>query len=123
MSGRQTTVDQLDWQLLKATPLFGATPDEAVLRLIGDGGPKTFDKGKLLFQQGEPADAFYVILDGWVKISRMSRDGEETIVGVFTRGETFAEAAMFINTCYKNFHGFSLKMVSAVYNRRVLELH
>lgn len=75
-------------------------PDNAVLRLVGNKGPRVFDKGVMLFQQGEPADAFYVILDGWVKISRISADGDETIVGVFSRGESFAEAAMFLGGQY-----------------------
>jgi len=93
-------VDNFDWQLVKSTPLFGAMPDEAVMRLLGNKGPRVHDRGTLLFQQGEPADAFYVILDGWVKISRISPEGDETVVSVFTRGETFAEAAMFIGGCY-----------------------
>lgn len=93
-------MDTFDWQLIKSTPLFSATPDEAVRRLIGDGGPKALEKGKVLFQQGEAADAFYVILDGWVKLSRMSPDGDETIVSVFSRGQTFAEAAMFLGGRY-----------------------
>jgi len=93
-------MDQYDWRLVKSTPLFGAVPDEAVARLVGNRGPRAFEKGVMLFNQGEPADAFYVILDGWVKISRISSDGDETIVGVFTRGETFAEAAMFLGGLY-----------------------
>lgn len=93
-------MDNFDWRILKSTPLFGAMPDDAVMRLVGNKGPKVFDKGALLFQQGEPADAFFVILDGWVKISRISPDGQETIVGVFTKGETFAEAAMFLGGRY-----------------------
>lgn len=70
------------------------------MRLVGNVGPRVYDKGTLLFQQGEQADAFFVILDGWVKISRISPEGDETIVGVFTRGETFAEAAMFLGGSY-----------------------
>ena len=93
-------MDNFDWRLLKSTPLFGAMPDDAVLRLVGNQGPKVFEKGTLLFQQGQDADAFYVILEGWVKISRISPDGEETIVGIFTKGETFAEAAMFLGGHY-----------------------
>jgi CRP-like cAMP-binding protein len=93
-------VDQADWQIVKSTPLFGAMPDEAVFRLIGNKGAKAYEKGKLLFQQGEEAEAFYVVLDGWVKISRISKDGDETVVSIFSRGETFAEAAMFLGGRY-----------------------
>lgn len=88
-------MDQIDWNLIKSAPLFEGVADEAVRRLIGNHSPREFSKGTILFQQGEPADSFYFILDGWVKIFRSSPAGAETIVGVFTRGESFAEAAMF----------------------------
>lgn len=88
-------MDHTEWNLLKSAPLFDGVPDEAVRRLVGNHGPKAFNKGAILFQQGEPADSFYFILDGWVKIYRISPAGAETIVGVFSRGESFAEAAMF----------------------------
>jgi CRP-like cAMP-binding protein len=93
-------VDQADWNLVKAAPLFDGVPDEAVMRLIGNHAPREHDKGSVIFRQGESADAFYFILEGWVKISRMSVTGVETIVGIFTRGESFAEAAMFIGGHY-----------------------
>ncbi len=65
------------------------------MRLVGNRGAQAYDKGAILFHQGSPADAFYFILDGWVKIYRITPNGEETVVGIFTRGESFAEAAIF----------------------------
>lgn len=88
-------MDQSDWNIIKSAPLFDGVPDESVRLVIGQPDVREFDKGTVLFQQGEPADAFYFILDGWVKIYRMSRQGDETIVAVFARGDSFAEAAMF----------------------------
>ncbi len=88
-------MDQVDWKLIKSAPLFDGVPDEAVMRLIGNHAPKSFNKGTVLFQKGDIASAFYFILDGWVKIYRISPVGSETVVGLFTRGESFAEAAMF----------------------------
>ncbi len=93
-------MDQNDWRTVKSTPLFGALPDEAAHRLIGHHGPAFYQKGALLFQQGDPAKAFYVILDGWVKVYRITPDGDEAVVGMFSRGETFAEAAMFLGGKY-----------------------
>jgi CRP-like cAMP-binding protein len=93
-------MDQVDWKLIKSAPLFDGVPDEAVMRLIGNHSPKKYDKGAVLFQNGDVADAFYFILDGWVKIYRLSPVGSETVVGLFTRGESFAEAAMFLGGHY-----------------------
>lgn len=93
-------MDQQDWQILTSTPLFGGLPDSEVRTLVGNHGPRVYEKGVLLFQQGDPATDFYVVLSGWVKVSRTTADGNEAVVGVFTRGDTFAEAAMFLGGRY-----------------------
>ncbi len=56
---------------------------------------KSFKKGQEIFAMGDTADAFFIIVDGWVKLYRTSREGEETIIHVFGHGESFAEAAVF----------------------------
>jgi len=40
------------------------------------------------------------VLDGWVKIYRDTVDGDEAVLGVFTTGETLAEAAAFLEHGY-----------------------
>jgi CRP-like cAMP-binding protein len=57
-------------------------------------------KKQILFQQGDPAVAFFVVLDGWMKLYRTDASGHETIIHVAKAGETFAEAAMFMEGAY-----------------------
>jgi CRP-like cAMP-binding protein len=89
-----------DWQIVLSTPLFSAMPYDTAQSLIGGQGARAYEKGSVLFQQGTPAEFFYVILEGWVKIYRITPDGTETVVGVFRKGETFAEAAIFLGGRY-----------------------
>lgn len=89
-------MDANDFRIVRATPLFGAMPESAARDFLGVQSVRVYEKGTLLFQQGEPANCFFVVLDGWVKIYRMTPDGSEAVVGVFRRGETFAEAAIFL---------------------------
>lgn len=93
-------MDAHDWMIVRSTPLFGAMSHELAQSLIGRQAVRGYDKGVVLFQQGEPAEAFYVVLDGWVKLFRLTPDGSEAVVGVFRRSETFAEAAMFLGGRY-----------------------
>jgi len=93
-------MDPHDWQIVRSTPLFGTMPQEVAQSVIGNQAVRSYDKGTLLFQQGEPAGSFYVVLDGWVKLFRTTPDGNEAVVGVFRRGETFAEAAIFLGGRY-----------------------
>jgi CRP-like cAMP-binding protein len=57
-------------------------------------------KGRALFHEGDPANRFYGVIDGWVEVYRDVENGERAVLGVFTRGETFAEAAMFLSGTY-----------------------
>jgi len=93
-------LSEQDWRIVKSTPLFSAMRDEAVLDIISRRGAKSYDKGTLLFQQGDEAAAFFLILDGWAKIFRITPEGSEAVIGVFSRGECFAEAAMFLGGRY-----------------------
>lgn len=93
-------MDADDWLIVKTTPLFGAMSIGVVQRLIGNISPVTYEKGALLFQQGEPASGFFVVLSGMVKIYRISPEGEEAVLGIYKKGETFAEAAMFLGGRY-----------------------
>jgi CRP-like cAMP-binding protein len=93
-------MDPSDWRIVRSTPLLGAVSEEVAQSLIGNQAVGIYRKRETLFQQGEPADAFFVVLDGWVKLYRMTPDGNEAVVGVYRRGETFAEAAMFLGGRY-----------------------
>lgn len=90
----------LDWSTVRATPIFGAMPTETVRSLVGNVVPRSCGKGEVLFQQGEPAKDFFVVLEGWIKVYRQTTEGEEAVVVVFKRGESFAEGAMFAGGRY-----------------------
>ena len=84
-----------DLERLAETALLGGLSPGTLETLLSDAIVKTVERGETVFVQGEPAEAFYVVLDGWVKLYLMSRSGEEVVVSVFTRGQSFAEAATF----------------------------
>ncbi len=52
--------------------------------------------GQLLFDRGQPARHFYVVLDGQVNLVLYSKAGEEKIVDILGPGQSFAEAVMFM---------------------------
>ena len=85
----------LDWDVVMRAPLFKAMGLEIARVMIGDHQPRTYARGEQLFAQGDPADGFFCVVDGGVKLYRLSEDGEEVVVHVFSAGETFAEVAMF----------------------------
>ncbi|MDH3663673.1 MAG: Crp/Fnr family transcriptional regulator [Alphaproteobacteria bacterium] len=92
---RRTGLRMNDFALLQRVPFLTGLKAAETYELLADATVREHSRGTLLFAREEPADRFFIILDGWVKLSRETRDGHESVIGLFSRGESFAEAAMF----------------------------
>jgi CRP-like cAMP-binding protein len=88
-------IDPEDWLLLTRQTLFHGLDDEMIEELLASARVQSFPRRTMLFLQGEPADRFFVIFEGWVKLFRELEGGEESVIAVFGRGDSFAEAAIF----------------------------
>jgi len=86
--------------IVRGTPLFGGLSDESLAKITNNAAPRDYPKKTILFQEGDKADHFYIVLHGLVKLFRCSYDGNEAVIHVFGRGENFAECAMFINAVF-----------------------
>lgn len=67
-------------------------PDQHVEPLLSQATFRHFERGEIVFLQDEAAVGVHVVLDGWVKLYRVSSNGAEAVVGVFARGQSFGEA-------------------------------
>ena len=54
------------------------------------------EPGQVLFDRGQPARHFYIVIDGQVNLTLYSKGGEEKIVDILGPGQSFAEAVMFM---------------------------
>ena len=68
--------------------------------LLTDARVVNLRQGHVLFRQGEPATAFFIILEGWIKLYRVTLAGDEAVINVLTKGESFAEAVAFTQDHY-----------------------
>lgn len=84
-----------DFAVVKSTPMFAGLSADAFDALIAGAHVKSITRGELLFVQDDPVRSCFVVLDGWVKVYRLTPSGGEAIVAIFTRGQSFAEAAAF----------------------------
>ena len=50
--------------------------------------------------RGDPATAFFIIIDGWVKLYRSASSGDDTVIDIMTKGQTFAESVAFTGGRY-----------------------
>jgi len=93
-------ISEAEYSMINSLPLFSGLELEALEELLSHSQPREFGKGEMLFHRDDPAECFYIILDGWVKVFRETMNGEEAVIGVFAGGETVAEAAAFLNHGY-----------------------
>ncbi|MBT6407152.1 MAG: cyclic nucleotide-binding domain-containing protein [Rhodospirillaceae bacterium] len=95
-----TAISADDFKIVCRAPLFAGLPRDALETLLGNSRIVEFPRGKVLFVRGEPAERFYLVLDGWVKVFRDNPNGEQTVIAVMKPGETIAEAAIFMGRDY-----------------------
>ncbi len=91
---------QEEYTFIRSHPLFQGLSDADAQGVISGASVKTYSKGYVLFTREDPVDYFYFVFDGWVKVYRETIDGGEAVIGIFTRGETLAEAMAFIGGSY-----------------------
>lgn len=84
----------------RASRLLRDLPDALAERVLDKATLVRLERGQVLFTLGAPADAFYVILEGWVKLFRLTPDGAEAVVAALSSGESFAEPPAFLGEPY-----------------------
>jgi CRP-like cAMP-binding protein len=82
---------------LKQYHLFSRLSDEQLDRVCHHAHLISLDEGKSLFCQGDDVICFYLVLFGKIKLFRVSPDGNEKIVEFVEKGDSFAEALMFMD--------------------------
>jgi CRP/FNR family transcriptional regulator, dissimilatory nitrate respiration regulator len=87
-------------ELLRRSTLFRGFSDAALAAMMSGCTPRTAHRGTTLFLQGEPADRFYLVFEGWIKLFRTTAAGAVSVIHVVAPGETFAEAALFGSALY-----------------------
>ena len=86
---------------LKQGLLFECLNEDQLSRVAKRAVRVRLQEGESLFEQGDPADRFYLALKGQIKLFRLSPAGNEKIIEIVMPGSTFAEALMFLErACY-----------------------
>lgn len=83
--------------LLRSCRLFSDL-DERELNAIREIAlRREYRKGQVIFGEGDPSRGLHIVVSGTVKIYRAGPDGREHVLHVVEAGDTFAEAAMFMD--------------------------
>ena len=73
--------------------LFPDLPEGMLWQLVGKATQQRVDAGQVVFREGDPGDAFYLIRNGQVKISKAS-GGKDLVLSYLVAGNFFGETAL-----------------------------
>jgi CRP-like cAMP-binding protein len=80
-------------------PLLEASP-ELWVDIAPTLRKKSYENDDRVISHGDSAGSLWLVLSGWVKLTRQTPDGKESIVGLCTEGDVFGEAALFPHANY-----------------------
>jgi len=76
-------------------PFFEDLPNEQIEDLSMIITDQVFDRGQIIFSEGDDGNGFHVVVSGRVKIFKLSPEGKEQILHIFGPGDPFGEVAVF----------------------------
>jgi CRP-like cAMP-binding protein len=84
-------------EALRKTDLFGNLREEHLSAVAALTRIEDYNRGHLLFNQGDPGDTFYVIIEGRIRISRQIPGMGEEALAILDPGGYFGEMALVEN--------------------------
>ena len=90
----------MDAALIARSALFAGLDRPALDEIARAAQTMRLAAGETLFEQGDEAVAFYVLLTGHVKIAQVTVEGHQVIIRYIAPGEVFGAVPLFTNTGY-----------------------
>ncbi len=86
--------------LLPRVPLFATLDVGALAEIASAAATAHVDAGAAFFREGEPADTFYVLNTGSVKLTQLTPEGHQVVLRLIAPGEAFGGVAAFGGAVY-----------------------
>ncbi len=80
---------------LKAIPLFSGLSHERLAKIASVSSILGFDRGQIIFHEGDKGNGLYMVEKGTVKVFKLSFEGKEQILHIYGPGHTFGEVPVF----------------------------
>jgi CRP-like cAMP-binding protein len=78
--------------LIQSFPLFGAMADAELDEVIARAKALRIRKGMAVFEQGQQASAFYVLIHGRLKVVQVTADGQQVVIRFVVPGDIYGIA-------------------------------
>ena len=81
--------------IISNIPLFRGLPDKQLKEIARITIGRNFNKGEIIFSEGDDGNGFFVVAEGKVKIFKVSLEGKEKILHIYGPGDPFGEVPVF----------------------------
>ncbi|MGD8586337.1 MAG: Crp/Fnr family transcriptional regulator [Chloroflexota bacterium] len=95
-----TETDESLLALLTQSPLFEGADGVELQAALAASSQRRVEKGEFFFHQDEPADFFYVLVEGQVRLSQLTVEGHQVIVRFMGPGDSIGIIVALSNTSY-----------------------
>jgi CRP/FNR family transcriptional regulator len=84
-----------DDELLRRLPFFRRVAPPLRARVAEVARLEAYEKGELIFAEGDPSEAFIIIVSGRVKVFKATAGGKEIILEIFGAGDPLGAVAVY----------------------------
>ena len=81
-------------------PLFQGLAVDVLARIGGQAHSKAIGTGELFFNEGDQAEAFFVLTSGRVKLTQLTPEGHQVVLRIIGAGDAFGGAGAFGDLTY-----------------------
>ncbi len=92
----------------KKVPIFSFLSDDELQKIVNMTGNNQYNKGDIIGFEGEKSDTLFILNEGLVKLSKITKDGKEQIVRIVSSGDFFGELNLFGENQIYNFNAYAI---------------
>ena len=104
-----------DLDIVRRINVFCGLNPGMIQQMIAPATALSLREHEVVCRQDDPATAFFIVVDGWIKLYRITEAGDEAVINVLAKGDSFAESAAFTGQSY-------LHTAEAVSDARVIRV-
>lgn len=86
--------------VLRQLRQFAGLNDDIQQEIAACASHRHYEAGQVIYVEGEPAESVYILESGWVKATRMTREGREQAMMFLRPIEIFGDIGVFASTTY-----------------------
>jgi CRP-like cAMP-binding protein len=80
-------MSRLDPSLIRHLAIFQSLDDDALRAVLAEASPRRLAKGTAMFEHDAEANEFFLVLDGRLKVVKITPDGEQVLMRFVIPGE------------------------------------